>query len=460
MCDKGNTNGMEMDTGLSITDVKADWQKLSRKVLPAKRTRSPESPKSQRFPKKINASKKIESSSDANSSSSESETDKSEEGEVKKFIFPKKTAKKSLMKNSIQNDELPSSSNRFATLPIESNNQTGSSINTSNDKPEESAAPKPPPIIIPGVTNIGKMLKDLDEVGSFSYKATKGGNVRIMPKDSTTYRKIVAHLDNLHLAFSTYQPKEERPFRIVIKGLHFSTPTSYIIDAFDKLGHKVRDIKNAVSKTSKSPMSMFFINLEPAVNNKKSFDITRLCHAVVSVEEPRKFDDIVQCFRCQAFGHTKKYCRMQFMCVKCGQEHDTHDCNKPNDILPTCGNCGDQHTASYRGCRIYMEAKKRFGPKPKIVAPPKQAPQPNPPPRVPLSQPRNKHFSYANIANNGSPQFKNENQSKNQVDADNESVLEQKLMQRMEQMMKTMFNQLKELIMTIFSSQMNMRQCP
>lgn len=86
------------------------------------------------------------------------------------------------------------------------------------------------------------MLKDLDEVGSFSYKATKGGNVRIMPKDSTTYRKIVAHLDNLHLAFSTYQPKEERPFRIVIKGLHFSTPTSYIIDAFDKLGHKVRDI--------------------------------------------------------------------------------------------------------------------------------------------------------------------------------------------------------------------------
>lgn len=127
MCDKGNTNGMEMDTELTITDVKADWQKLSRKVLPAKRTRSPESPKSQRFPKKINASKKIESSSDANSSSSESETDKSEEGEVKKFIFPKKTAK-----NSIQNDELPSSSNRFATLPIESNNQIGSSINTSS----------------------------------------------------------------------------------------------------------------------------------------------------------------------------------------------------------------------------------------------------------------------------------------------------------------------------------------
>lgn len=194
MCDKGITNGMEMDTGLTITDVKADWQKLSRKVLPAKRTRSPESPKSQRFPKEINASKKIESSSDANLSSSE---------------------------------------------------------------PEENAAPKPPPIIIPGVTNIGKMLKDLDEVGSFFYKATKGGNVRIMPKARTTYRKIVSHLDNLHLAFSTYQPKEERPFRIVIKGLHFSTPTSYIIDAFDKLGHKARDIKSAVSKQARAQCRCF-----------------------------------------------------------------------------------------------------------------------------------------------------------------------------------------------------------
>lgn len=119
MCDKGNTNSMEMDAGATTTNTKSDWQKLSCEVLPVKRTRSPESPKSQRLSKKMHSSKKKESSdSNSSSSSSESETDHSEEGEVKKFIFPKKTAKPSLMKNSTQEDKMPKSSNRFASLQL------------------------------------------------------------------------------------------------------------------------------------------------------------------------------------------------------------------------------------------------------------------------------------------------------------------------------------------------------
>lgn len=97
MCDKGNTNSMEMNGGIISTHIKSDWQKLSHKEFPIKRTRSPESPKSQRLPKKIHASKKKESLSDSNLSSSESETDQSEEGEIKKLIFHKKTAKPSTL---------------------------------------------------------------------------------------------------------------------------------------------------------------------------------------------------------------------------------------------------------------------------------------------------------------------------------------------------------------------------
>jgi len=99
-----------------------------------------------------------------------------------------------------------------------------------------------------------KELRTIVKADSFSYKATGGGNIRLLPKDSTTYR----------------QPKEERAFRIVVKGLHYTTPLVEVKEAFEKLGYKVRDAKNAVSRATKLPLSMFFINLAPAPTKKTS----------------------------------------------------------------------------------------------------------------------------------------------------------------------------------------------
>jgi len=125
-----------------------------------------------------------------------------------------------------------------------------------------------------------KELRTIVKADSFSYKATGGGNIRLLPKDSTTYRKIVAYLDNCPKPFQTCQLKEERAFRIVVKGLHHTTP--------------LEEVKEA----TKMSLSMFFINLAPAPTNKQVFVTNRLCHAVVTIEEPKKFDEVVQCFRC------------------------------------------------------------------------------------------------------------------------------------------------------------------
>jgi len=95
-----------------------------------------------------------------------------------------------------------------------------------------------------------KELRTIVKADTFSYKATRGGNIRLLPKDSTTYRKIVAYLDNCPKPFQTCQLKEERAFRIVVKGLHHTTPLEEVKEAFEKLGYKVRDAKNAVSRAT------------------------------------------------------------------------------------------------------------------------------------------------------------------------------------------------------------------
>jgi hypothetical protein len=98
---------------------------------------------------------------------------------------------------------------------------------------------------------------------------------------------------------------------------------------------------------------MFFIDLEPSANNKDIFQIKYLLNAKISFEPPMKRREVVQCKRCQRYGHTKAYCHNVFRCVKCTQEHDTKDCPKPPLAPPTCVLCSGEHPANYKGCPVY-----------------------------------------------------------------------------------------------------------
>ena len=73
----------------------------------------------------------------------------------------------------------------------------------------------------------------------------------------------------------------------------------------------------------------------------------------ITVEAPRKKISIVQCTRCQSYGHTKTYCARPFVCVKCGGDHDTAEYTKDPASTPTCALCGGAHSANSKGCDVY-----------------------------------------------------------------------------------------------------------
>jgi len=49
---------------------------------------------------------------------------------------------------------------------------------------------------------------------------------------------------------------------------------------------------------------MFFIDLEPDINNPDIFNLSLLCYSKIKVEAPRPKKDTPQCLRCQSYGHT------------------------------------------------------------------------------------------------------------------------------------------------------------
>lgn len=253
-----------------------------------------------------------------------------------------------LRQKRIHNEEAPSTSNRFQAL-----------VNDDNDVDNNEgtlSAPKPPPIFIPDVTNIGKMVNNISSIienTEFNYKSLRDGQIRLTIKTVDSYRKVIRHFDERMIKYHTFQLKTERAFRAVIKGLHHSTNVSDIKAMLLNFGHQVRSVRNIVSRVTKAPLPMFYIDLDPSANNNDIFNIRSFDNAIIQIEAPKKFDDIVQCFRCQAFGHTKTYCKREFRCVKCGLNHPTGECKKAPDTPPKCVHCLNTHTANYKGCIVY-----------------------------------------------------------------------------------------------------------
>lgn len=248
--------------------------------------------------------------------------------------------------------DISTSNNRFSSLATDVLEEDDNEKTT--DTPEET---KPPPIFIPDVGNIGKMVTSISKVidnNHFSYKSLRDGQVRLVIKTVESYRKVVKFLETTKKSFHTYQLKQERAYRVVIKGLHHTTPINDIKAELLLLGHQVRSVRNVISRVTKIPLPMFFVDLDPNPNNNEIYNLRSFNNAIIQIEPPKHFDEIVQCHRCQEFGHTKSYCKKSFRCVKCGLGHATTECSKTRDAPPKCVHCLESHTASYKGCKVYQ----------------------------------------------------------------------------------------------------------
>ena len=64
----------------------------------------------------------------------------------------------------------------------------------------------------------------------------------------------------------------------------------------------------------------------------------------------------VRCFKCQKFCHVKENCRAKVKCPICSEEHTFENCDKKD--MKKCCNCGQNHSAGYKGCEVFLKAKK------------------------------------------------------------------------------------------------------
>ena len=69
---------------------------------------------------------------------------------------------------------------------------------------------------------------------------------------------------------------------------------------------------------------------------------------------PPRRDVVIQCYRCQGFGHKANACTQEARCIRCGGNHNLAECTVPI-AKSKCANCNGDHAASYKGCSKYQD---------------------------------------------------------------------------------------------------------
>lgn len=262
-------------------------------------------------------------------------------------------------KSKISKGNEVDSENRYSILGTEENEET---------QPVRQV--KPPPIYLREQTSnvLVNKLSQLLGKDQFYVTSLRRGNVsetKVQTYNEELYMKLVKFFDAEKKNYYTYQLKSSKGLVVVIKGIDSSVPIDEIKTELDKEGYEVKSIINIINK-NKIPQPMFKVELtfESSIVKKKGathpiYDLRYLCSRRIRVEEPLKRTDPPQCTNCQEFGHTKTYCKLPSVCVRCGDIHKTVECPHPksDSSVKKCSNCGENHTANYRGCQVYIHMK-------------------------------------------------------------------------------------------------------
>ncbi|KAL4119521.1 hypothetical protein QTP88_012327 [Uroleucon formosanum] len=170
---------------------------------------------------------------------------------------------------------------------------------TNENIPVKNQTPKPPPIFIQAQLNFNNFcikIKELTDSTGFDCKSSTN-KLRLQTYSADSYRTVINYLKENNVSFHSYQSKELKAFRAVIRNLHPTTDLSFIKKELLDSGFTTRNIMPVFHKLTKTPLPIFFIDLEPGPTNADIFKITSLCYTIVKIELAHPKRDIPQCHR-------------------------------------------------------------------------------------------------------------------------------------------------------------------
>lgn len=214
--------------------------------------------------------------------------------------------------------------------------------------PEPPPKEKIPPIVLHQKekwTNVSQLFSNHNI--SFVKAKTSSEGIRITLNSSDGFRAAIKILNQIKAEYHTYQLPSEKLLHVVPRGVPEPIPESTIKEELELKGFHPETTVRLRRYKDKTPMPLVLITVPKT--EKHIFHLEEIAKVIITVESQHSKARVNQCFRCQRFGHAQSRCTIKPRCVKCAGEHHYTECEKIKESPPKCANCGENHTASYRG---------------------------------------------------------------------------------------------------------------
>jgi hypothetical protein len=245
---------------------------------------------------------------------------------------------------------------------------------TANSAQVENSAPYPSgsdvtnsPMYVSGVRNTRKFLEWIRaKTASKLLVQMKRENLVLVSETANGFRATIGARPSLGegkgLSFHT-SLAEDGCIRLKLKKLGKRMPEAEIKKELEALHINVQALmllrwkrRDRDSEKDRPLTPQFIVSVARRHDVSKVRSLTELCglrFQVVTYIAPKW---PLQCKRCQRFGHTQRNCGYAPRCVACGDAHPSGTCATSKQQLK-CSSCGGNHTANYRGCSKWKEAR-------------------------------------------------------------------------------------------------------
>ena len=216
------------------------------------------------------------------------------------------------------------------------------------------------PIFIHDANNHQEIIKDIKSVVTDDFSTQLSGQCfKVNLTSIDDFRKLTKFYDDSNIKYHTFRNLQDKKLEVVIRNVPTSLSENELKTELLDLSYPVIKVVRLLKKdkTGHKPYPLCAVELENNEDGKEIFNLDKLCHALVRVEPKRKSNNIPQCTRCQRYNHTKNFCKLDPRCVRCLGQHHYSECPNSKSEVPQCVNCGESHTANFRGCKLYQDLK-------------------------------------------------------------------------------------------------------
>ncbi|KAM8702321.1 hypothetical protein ACLKA7_004985 [Drosophila subpalustris] len=200
-----------------------------------------------------------------------------------------------------------------------------------------------PSLVVFGIKNVGEFIDKTFEAAGNNFTSEVGPRGSII-FESPLLSAIEAIADLARTLNLKSKDGEEflRPMLLAtIQGLPASLSTDWVAAKITALGYTPLSLSNVIGNITSQPTSNFRVELQFQDNNHEFLKLRSIGSFKVTIEKMyRRKKLIVQCYKCQRYGHTLRDCTAaEPTCLKCAGQHVSRNCTIADQEARSCINC-------------------------------------------------------------------------------------------------------------------------